>query len=99
MQLTNFSSDSRGVILYAMVCGRLPFGDDNQIRKMTTRELHFTRPISHGELLRLIIIESPGTFPAFQRSCYNHNNYYYDVACWNGLENNTVTLCYHDIVF
>lgn len=37
-----------------MVCGRLPFGDDSQIRKMTTRELHFTRPISHGELFRLI---------------------------------------------
>ena len=33
-----------------MVCGRLPFGDDNQIKKMTSRELHFSRPISHGEL-------------------------------------------------
>ena len=34
-----------------MVCGRLPFGDDSQIKKMTNRELHFTRPVSHGELV------------------------------------------------
>lgn len=52
MLLTNyFPLDFRGVILYAMVCGRLPFGDDSQIRKMTNRELHFTRPISHGGLV------------------------------------------------
>ena len=58
MLLTNyFSFDVRGVILYAMVCGRLPFGDDSQIAKMTDRELHFTRPISHGELVRYYTAE------------------------------------------
>ena len=47
----------RGVILYAMVCGRLPFGDDCQIRsvRMTTREITYVRPISLGELLIVML--------------------------------------------
>jgi len=43
-----FSYACRGVILYAMVCGRLPFGDDNQIKKTQSRVLYFNRNISSG---------------------------------------------------
>ena len=41
----------RGVILYAMVCGRLPFGDDAQVKKMQAqhRQLTFSRNISTGK--------------------------------------------------
>lgn len=31
----------RGVILYAMVCGRLPFGDDSQVKKQQKNGLSF----------------------------------------------------------
>lgn len=37
---------SMGVILYAMVCGRLPFGDDSQVKKMRGRLLSFAKPLS-----------------------------------------------------
>ena len=45
----NYISACRGVILYAMVCGRLPFGDDNQIKKTQSRVLYFNRNVSSGE--------------------------------------------------
>ena len=34
-----------------MVCGRLPFGDDNQIKKTQARVLYFNRNISSGKQL------------------------------------------------
>lgn len=41
---------SLGVILYAMVCGRLPFGDDSQVKKTRDRILTtFSRNISTGK--------------------------------------------------
>lgn len=48
-----FSALCRGVILYAMVCGRLPFGDDAQVRRLQsqTRQVNFTKSnLSFGEL-------------------------------------------------
>ena len=39
----------RGVILYAMVCGRLPFGDDSQVKKLQSRQLSFSRHVSYGK--------------------------------------------------
>ncbi len=40
---------SLGVIIYAMVCGRLPFGDDSQVKKgAKERVLNFSRNISTG---------------------------------------------------
>ena len=41
-------SHSSGVILYAMVCGRLPFGDDTKVKTLLKTDLIFTRPISTG---------------------------------------------------
>jgi len=40
----------RGVILYAMVCGRLPFGDDAQVKKLQAhqRRLEFSRNLTAG---------------------------------------------------
>ena len=46
---------SRGVILYAMVCGSLPFGDDAQVAKMVTKPLTFSRPITQGNHYNFII--------------------------------------------
>jgi len=43
------SYSPRGVILYAMVCGRLPFGDDSQVKKLQSRQLTFTRAVSFGK--------------------------------------------------
>ena len=54
-----------------MVCGRLPFGDDNQIRKMTTRELHFTRAISHGEWHSLVTMDMYVMYFVLNRCCSN----------------------------
>ena len=31
----------RGCILYAMVCGYLPYGDDTRVAQMIDRPLHF----------------------------------------------------------
>ena len=39
----------RGVILYAMVCGRLPFGDDSQVKKLQSRQLSFSSQVSYGK--------------------------------------------------
>jgi len=39
-----------------MVCGRLPFGDDNQIKKTQARVLYFNRNISSGEYLTHIYV-------------------------------------------
>ena len=38
----------RGVILYAMVCGRLPFGDDSQVKQQQKQGVVFppSRPLS-----------------------------------------------------
>ena len=38
-----------GVILYAMVCGRLPFGDDTKVKTLLKTDIVYTRPISTGE--------------------------------------------------
>lgn len=38
----------RGVILYAMVCGRLPFGDDAKVKSTSQRQLIFHRPLTVG---------------------------------------------------
>ena len=38
----------RGVILYAMVCGRLPFGDDSQVANNVTKPLNFPVPLIEG---------------------------------------------------
>ena len=38
----------RGVILYAMVCGRLPFGDDSQVARNVTKPLNFPVPLTEG---------------------------------------------------
>ena len=38
----------RGCILYAMVCGRLPFGDDTQVSKNLNKPLNFPVPITEG---------------------------------------------------
>jgi len=31
------------------VCGRLPFGDDSQVKKLQSRQLTFTRAVSFGK--------------------------------------------------
>ena len=43
----------RGVILYAMVCGRLPFGDDTQVKKLQSTQLSFSRQVSYGKYITL----------------------------------------------
>ena len=51
MAVNYLSTLFRGVILYAMVCGRLPFGDDSQVKKMQSqnRQINFSRNLSFGE--------------------------------------------------
>ena len=46
-----FLTPHRGVILYAMVCGRLPFGDDSQVKKMQSqnRQINFSRNLTFGK--------------------------------------------------
>ena len=51
---------TRGVILYAMVCGRLPFGDDSQVKKMQSqnRQINFSRNLSFGKIERKVLFFS-----------------------------------------
>ena len=44
-----------GVILYAMVCGRLPFGDDTQVKKTQERLVSFNRPLTLGKQSLIMI--------------------------------------------
>lgn len=51
----------RGVVLYAMVCGRLPFGDDSKVKSSSQRHLVFTRPLTSEcrEILHAILNLDP----------------------------------------
>ena len=48
LALMHFYSGLRGCILYAMVCGRLPFGDDSQVAKNVTKQINFPVPLTEG---------------------------------------------------
>eukprot|EP00731_Ephydatia_muelleri_P007808 Em0004g146a len=52
---------SIGVILYAMVCGRLPFGDDTKVKSSSQRQLTFHRPltIECREVLQAMLCLNP----------------------------------------
>lgn len=58
---------SMGVILYAMACGKLPFGDDSTVRKTENRDLEFSKK---SKL-------SNGTSGA-----YMHNRFNELACCW-----------------
>ena len=47
---------SMGVILYAMVCGRLVFGDDSTVKRTQNRVVHFPVGISLTEALKDLIL-------------------------------------------
>lgn len=42
-----------------MVCGRLPFGDDSQVKKLQSRQLTFTRAVSFGKDINIFWFLSP----------------------------------------
>ena len=42
----------RGCILFAMVCGSLPYGDDTQVAQMIHQPLEIPRPLSTGEYIQ-----------------------------------------------
>ena len=47
---------SMGVILYAMVCGRLVFGDDSTVKRTQNRQVHFPSNIPLTEALKDVIL-------------------------------------------
>ena len=61
---------SRGVILYAMVCGSLPFGDDTQVAKMQLKPLTYSRPITQGN--HYICVRISPVCTSFMHKALNH---------------------------
>ncbi len=57
----------RGVILFAMVCGRLPFGDDSQVKKQQKNGISFpsSRIISRSAKKLITGILNPSTKERF----------------------------------
>ena len=51
-----FAPVCRGCILYAMVCGRLPFGDDSQVAKNVAKPLNFPVPLTEGIIIAMRLL-------------------------------------------